>query len=330
MRNFNIRNGRPYCPALTWREHRRARAREPHRQRDHGEERREQDQSGRRDDDVHRALQEERRAAGVPGVVFDDGQLGDMSEVNGRPEHAAGGRNDAQPRLLLAAHGDQARDQRFVKGVGGEDHSVDVVQLAVQRLDVVQGELSAIAEHVDVNVRKELELPPRRIRERSIAEDDGARGRRHRTPQQSRRSPQGQPGAEGHGPRNHGAHRRETAGRSGVEEERQRGSASQRPEKDALQLVRRDVAQRLVIAIVEPEELREEDPNGDEERRPRGGCEAGSPRSRAPRSRSARQGRRRPRACGAGVVPGRTRARVEGRAVLDEATCPLPAILNEL
>ena len=68
----------------------------------------------------------------------------------------------------LPADHDQPREQRLVESLRGEDHAVDALQLAVQVLELVERELGALAEHLDVDVGEELELAPRRVGERPV------------------------------------------------------------------------------------------------------------------------------------------------------------------
>ena len=82
---------------------------------------------------------------------------------------------------------------------------------------------------------------------------------------------------DGHEPGDDGARRIGPSCRRQLEEERERRGADERPENELRRLVEREMPKDATVAVVEPEQLRDEDPDREIDERP---CELAARRRR--------------------------------------------------
>ena len=198
-----------------------------------------------------------------------------MVELHRRAEDAARGRDDAQLHVAPAADRHELGDHALVDRLRREDEAVDPERPASVGLQ--RGRQRRIRSNDGrVDVGEELELAPDRACELVAADDHDPLGRRHAAPREARDGAED----ERRGERDHERADRgrgvERTERGQLQEERQAADRDDRPDQQVGQLVDGEVAERTVVAVVEPIELGGEDEAGQEEQRAEGGREAGA------------------------------------------------------
>ena len=266
-------------------------------------ERQRHDQPERRDGDVEAALDQRRRARRVPGLVLEHRQVGDPREADG-PGAAVERRDHAQLHLALAAGGDDVADLARLHPLGREDHAVDAVDDLVERL------VSLVCEQLEVHVGEEDELAPDHLGEVAVAEHGGHLARGPAPPDPARSAAQAERADQGDEEGGGGRVPLDRAGAGLREDQREHPDPDARPDGERRDLVDGQVADRDVVAVIEAEQLRDQDPGGqqrdapedvrgrpgDDDRRRRGGDQVGERRASAAGGRHARSaGARAPR-----------------------------------
>ena len=234
------------------------------RDRDQGEERGREQEPDRGDDDVEAALDQRRRARRIPGLVLEHRQVGDPREA-----HRAGPpvqrRDHAQLHLALAAERDQAADLARLHPVGGEDHPVDAAGERVEGLDLV------LVDEAQVHVGEEVELAADHLREVAVAEHRGDLGRRQPAPDPAR-ARRAAPARRRRRPPRRPRPSPGMTSPAGVWGRISASIATPAAAQAAIagQLVDGQVADRDVVAVVEPDQLREHDPDREQHQGPEG------------------------------------------------------------
>jgi hypothetical protein len=119
-------------------------------------------------------------------VVLDERQVRDVRELDRGAEHPADRRHHAELDLPCTGDCDHLGEQTFVERGRCDDDAIDPVQGPGVTEDLFGAAALARGDHVDMDVREELELPASPVRERTISEDQRALWRSHPPPNRSR------------------------------------------------------------------------------------------------------------------------------------------------
>ena len=239
-----------------------------HGEREREEERRQHDEQEHGERQVHRALEHERRTWDVPRSVDDHGQVGDVAELDGGAEHPAHWRDDGELEMRAAADEDELLEDVALERLGGDQHAIDLVEPRL-RLPQVRGrEVGTLGDDRQVDVREQLELAASRVRDRARADEQRSLGGRRPAPRPASRPAQRAGCGSRHRPDLEPPLERRCARRREVEIEEERRGTGRRPGAEPRQLVDGQVPQRALVTVVEPVELREDDPHRNEGGRP--------------------------------------------------------------
>jgi hypothetical protein len=234
---------------------------------DDGEERDEDEERNGAEGGVEQALEQDGRRRQIGGPVLEEGQLREVSQLDRRSEDLAAGRDDGELNLLLAGKLDDLLDLGLHQRRRREHEPIDARDPAVIRR-LLQIERLALLCDRHMEVGEELELAPDRVSDVSRGDDPDAQGRRHRAPEQTRADAGEADAGSRQEAGEHRARRLRPAGGSDLEEEREARGTDHRPQREPRDLVDGGVAKRASVAVVQREQLGDDDPRGEVEHGP--------------------------------------------------------------